>query len=505
VSGAGGQGQGPVRQGSWRRHGRVVARRTQASRPPRGTFVFRDLNPGERIVWIRRQSYLHLLATAAPQMLGLLGLLGLRVWLGDTPGLPHVIQIVGWILLGLATLYWAATDLWNWFFQFYVLTDQRVVKSRGFFQRNREEIPLKSVAQVRAERPTVFYMLFGVGNVAVRPIGPEIELTGVAHPRDVADSILAVQENPNFGLPAAAPAQPARPGVATKKLQEAIDNLAQPAPLPGAGPMVVRAPFHSFLHRKIPIRLFEGEEVVEVVYRHWSVLVRDEIPALLITAVTVGAGLLLRASGGRGDTSTLLMIGGVLLGGLVGVLTYMNWADDCFVLTTHRVVDVDRLIFILNEYSNDAPYARIQEVRVQRNVVGRALGYGSIYIDTSGRKSTLQMSDIPHAFRVMDEIFRQINLQKERDAVLAQNKQKKENERWMAMVLHELVLQVPDVRGLRFVEATGQARKAGLKLVVDVERQAPGTAAGTVLDQVPGPGATALPESEVRVVLAGRP
>src|SRR5262249_51147222 len=155
-----------------------------------------------------------------------------------------------------------------------------------------------------------------------------------------------------------------------------------------------------------------------------------------------------------------------------------------FVLTTHRVIDVDRLLFILSEYSNDAPYARIQNVRVERNIIGRALGFGAIVVETSGRRFPLNMYDIPHAFAVMDRIFYLLNQTKERDNVNMVNRQKQENHRWIATVLDELLVEVPDVRGLMYLDALARARQVGLKLVVDTERLARGRAPGVVLDQV---------------------
>ena len=494
----------PNGNGSWRRQGRVVPKAIQAPPPPGGTFIFRDLNPGERIIWIRRQTALYLVATGAPVALLALGLLLLDVWLGAV--LPGVVFLVGLGLLALLVIRWALTDLWNWFFQFYVLTNERVVRSRGYFSRDRGEIPLKSVAQVRVERPNVFFVALRIGNVVVRPIGTELELTGLRYPRDVADTILAMQEDPKFGLPAAAtPAATRPPPVRSKRLQSALDHLAEPAQMPAAPVPIVRAPFMGFLHRKIPIRFIEGESVVEVVYRHWFVLLKDELIAIAILLAAVVVSVLLGLAGLHGLAPFEVLLLGILAGGITGTLIYMNWADDVFVLTTHRVIDIDRLVFILAEYSNDAPYARIQQVRVQRNALGKFLGYGSIVVETSGRKSALNMNNIPGAYHVMDRIFEQIRLLREREQVAAINRQKKENLKWMATVLNDLVVSVPDVRGRSVVVAASEVRKAGLKLIVEAEHPSRTQAAGTVLEQVPAPGTSAVADAEVRVVLAGNP
>jgi hypothetical protein len=115
------------------------------------------------------------------------------------------------------------------------------------------------------------------------------------------------------------------------------------------------------------------------------------------------------------------------------------------------------------------------------------------------------MDNIPHAGQVMDRIFQQINLMRERESVTAINKQKKENYKWLSTLFNEAVITVPDVRGLALLDAAGQLRRSGLKLVVLAERHVPGATSGTVVEQQPSADTTALADSEVRVVLAAAP
>jgi membrane protein YdbS with pleckstrin-like domain len=496
--------QQPQRPPSWRRQARVVPRTQPMVYQPSRPLSFKGQNPGERVVWIKRQSKWFLLATGAPLLLGVLALVALHYWIGEQSQVGRTLQIVGIVVLALLIVRWAVTDLWNWFFRIYVLTDQRAIAFKGFFNRLSEEVPIKSVSQVVVERPSALYVFFGIGDLIVRPLGSPAHMPGVAHPRDVADSILEMQANPNYGLPPQAPAAPAGPQlrVRSKRLRDALDELAKPVPMPATPPPRGLTSFNAFLHRKIPIKFIEGESVVQVVYRHWFILLRNELPAIMILIVGIALSVLLRNSSPLSNLPGLLTVLAVLVSLVVGGLIYVNWADDVFILTTHRVIDVDRLFFLLAEYSNDAPYARIQNVHVERNWLGTLLGFGSIVVETSGRRYPLNMTDIPHAFSVMDRIFSQINLLRERESVLALNRQKKENYLWMATILGDLVTEVPDVRGLTVIEAAGRARAAGLKLVVDVERPAPGVNAGVVLEQSPTAGTSALNEGELRVVLS---
>lgn len=459
--------------------------------------------PNERVIWIRRKHWIFLLAPAWPALLSLLALILISAFLGSSGGAGQLLTILALALFLVMTVRWAVTDLGDWVFHYYILTNQRVIVSKGFFQPDRREAVLKSVVQVVVQRPNPVLIWLNIGNVIVRVIGTSVDMPGVWRPRSIADSILAVQEFPD-GPPAGGQAAPS-PKLQSQKLQVALDKLAEPVAMPPA-PQPRPAPFFGLLQRKVPIRLFEGEQVVDVVYRHWFVLVKRLLPALGVLLIGVVGGTLLRRFNGpvAGDLPMYLLLGGVVVGFGWAVLIYLNFVDDIFVLTTHRVIDIDRLIFILTEYSNDAPFARVQDVHVEMGLIGNILGFGTIVVETSGRKYPVKMTDVPNALRLMDRIFSLINDLKDRESAMALNKQKKENYKWIATVLNELLAAVPDVRGMPVLTAMARAREAGLKLVVEIERPAPGSPPGTVLEQRPSPGTTDLSENELRVVLSGR-
>jgi hypothetical protein len=241
--------------------------------------------------------------------------------------------------------------------------------------------------------------------------------------------------------------------------------------------------------------------LVEVVYRHWFVLAR-KLPlaaSLLVAGIVLGAAL---AANGSDGWPALVTLGGIGSSAIAGFLTYLNWADDVFILTNRRIVDVNRLFFVLAETSNDAAYGQVQNVRVQQGPSGKLLGFGSILVETAGRKHPLEMKDIPHAFDVMNRIFAQMSLAKERERLTAGNKQKQENYLWLSTVLSGLLVTVPDLRGLPLLRAIAVAHDSRLKLVVAGECEIPSGAPGQVLEQSPCAGTCVVSEAEVRVLLS---
>jgi membrane protein YdbS with pleckstrin-like domain len=460
--------------------------------PPQG---FKGQLAGERVIWHGRRSALYLLATGWPLPAGLLVVQALGL-AGDALGafaLP--IMGVGALLLVMFAVWWIATHAWGWFFQRYMLTDERVIKSVGWLARRREEIELGHIVQVRVDQRNPVLIALGMGDVELRTAGDPILLLDVAHPHNIADSILAAMDSHAQKKAKASPSQVSNPWV-----QAVLDELARPDPMPPAPPLRRSAP-PGFGRRTIPVRLLPEETLVEVVYRHWFVLA-CKLPLAaspLVAGIVLGAAL--AASGGEGWPA-LLTLGGIGCSAVAGFLAYLNWADDVFILTTRRLVDINRLFFVLAETSNDAAYGQVQNVRVQQGLSGKLLGFGSILVETAGRKHPLEMKDIPHAFDVMNRIFGQMSQAKERDRVAAGNKQKQENALWLSAVLSRLLVTVPDLRGLPLLRAIAVARESRLKLVVGGEREIPGRAPGQVLEQAPCAGTCVVSEAEVRVLLS---
>jgi membrane protein YdbS with pleckstrin-like domain len=241
---------------------------------------------------------------------------------------------------------------------------------------------------------------------------------------------------------------------------------------------------------------------VAVVYRHWCVLLRNELSAIgLIAGGLLVWGLLPLGQAAPG-VRWLALAAGVVGGAVMAYFIFLNWADDVFILTTHRVIDIDRLFFVLAEYSNDAPYARVQNIRVEQTLLGKILGFGSIIVETSGRKFPITMRDIPNAFTVMDRIFAQMRLGQTRESLNALNKQKKENYLWFSTMLNELLIQVPELQGLTFADAIVLARRAGLRLIVEERQSLPEVLPNQVLYQSPQAGSSVFAHSDVRVILS---
>lgn len=482
--------------------GRVRQQPVYGQRPARRQRpAFSDQHPDEHVYFVRRQHVLFLLLPLWPVVVAAVALLLLQLPHGPNARLDalfYLLSIGFWAMLVIGALKWLAVDLIGWLYNKYILTDQRLVDEQGFFFPLRKEAPLDRIQQIQIDRNNVFEYLFGFGNVIIVTAGTHGDLTfdRLSGPNELADQIREAEQIYRRGRRADPPIEPEHPAV-KRVLDEVAKPIAPPKP-----PGVPHRTFGGFLKRPAMIRFFDDEVVMDYIFRHWWVLIRNELlPAVVVAAGVAAVVILVMMGSPFWSFGLLLFFAGLLYAGLI----YLNYSDDVFILTTHRVIDIDRYVFIFFEGRKQADYSRIQDVRVTvTSLVGRALNYGNILVETAGRLPNIEMTDIPMPFAVQDKIASHINAAKEREAIAAANRQRQENRRLIAATMNEVLVEVPNVDHLPMLEAGERLRRAGLRWTVEAERRMPGVPPGVVVAQIPSAGATAVVNSEVFVTLSGR-
>jgi hypothetical protein len=475
---------------------RIIPKR----QPPPQVIVssrrFAGQQPNENVFAIRRPSVLYAVGPCIPAAIGLAGIL---VWRQST-GRAGTIALVVSIALVIISIPFMFKFMTTWLGNVYIVTDRRVVKKDGIMSQDLEQVELVNIMEVKVDRPNLFAMLFGLGTVGVKPGGRELKLRGLSHSRDLADMILLLR----YEAIVRSYEMPDRPEVRNQYLKQALDS-ADPPPATPLFPPPRRPPMNGLLHRRLPIWLSPPESFIEVVYRHWIILVARQLVTLGLAILTVlaclGLHLLTLASG---TTIVLVALGGTLLTLVYALLTYVDWADDVFILTTHRVIDIDRLFLMLAEYSREIPLNQVQDVLVDQGFFGQLLGYGTIKVEIAGGKDPMHMRHITDPRSLMHRIFAQVEAKRRRDNNFEREKRRAEVHQIMGHVLDSMLIQVPDLSGLTVLLAAARARNAGLKFSVSGERTVPGTPSGMVLEQAPLPGSMVLADGRVQVVLSGQ-
>ncbi len=138
------------------------------------------------------------------------------------------------------------------------------------------------------------------------------------------------------------------------------------------------------MSRELDELLAAGEEVVLQTRQHWFVVVRQVIVRLLVLLLI---GVLIWYVGDAGwlDNSFGDWVGYVAWIGFAAVLatigwTVAGWLTERFYVTTQRVVYARG---ILNRDVMTTPLVKIEEMTLQRPLMGRILGYGQLVVDNS--------------------------------------------------------------------------------------------------------------------------
>jgi uncharacterized membrane protein YdbT with pleckstrin-like domain len=156
-------------------------------------------------------------------------------------------------------------------------------------------------------------------------------------------------------------------------------------------------------------RPFAGKQWDEV-----TIVREGKHPVMLVIALTGPVLLLLFSLGLLAlfliiDTTLPLLMAVVVgvplsISLLWGVFNFINWKDDEYIVTSKRVIHIERYV-IYGEQRDEAPLIRIQDVRsVQSNLWERILDFYDLIIQTAGA-GTILFVGLRDAETVMNAIF----------------------------------------------------------------------------------------------------
>lgn len=157
------------------------------------------------------------------------------------------------------------------------------------------------------------------------------------------------------------------------------------------------------------IPLAPDERIIQVIRRHWFVLVRPGLGLAALVLVALLAPLGARALpdlGSRGWAYTSFFTSLYLMGVLLWAL--VRWADyylDGWIVTTRCLIDVDQRGLSHREIS-ETTLDRIQDVTVEiSGIAATVLGFGDIKVETAGH-GPLLISGVPRVHELKDLLLR---------------------------------------------------------------------------------------------------
>ncbi len=470
-----------------------------------------DLKHGEEVIFAVRQSPLTPVAMLWPIPLGILGWGALNAASLAVSGqpTPMVIQFGLLALTAVLAFRWLFRDLLGWFVCWYVLTNQRLVVTRGLLRRRREEAASARIQTIHVERPNIAATLLDIGDVQVLTASSKnaIYLKGVQNPDEIAYTLVLVQQGKLETRDAPASDDQPRSPLESPDVRAALE-LMEPEEDEAEIDLVDqrRVLASGLLHRAIDIGMLPGERVIDRIYRTWFVLLVRVIPPFVIGIIAV---LLLAIMRAFSVTTVRLSWSLTAIVSLVIVvwelLLISNYIDDSFILTNQRIIDIDRKYFIFADSEHETLYRSVQDVSINIPLMGRLFGYGDIHVETAGRAPNIDMRHMSRPRETQERIFALMNADREDRAAADRKAQRKELRSSVGAVLTALMLVAPDLRSLPITTAITHLRAVGLTAHIVGERATTEAPPGVVLSQSPGPGATILRGSEVALTLSRRP
>jgi membrane protein YdbS with pleckstrin-like domain len=489
------------------RHGFRRPFSRQPQQPQQPARRFSGQQAGERVIFLKRKHWWFLIKPGWPAAALLLLLIGVIIGHILTPPVYSPIWVLLEAIIGVTFLIfllrWAYTDVADWWFHVYILTDKRIILAQGLLQPQRKEAPLDKIQQVYTDRRGLWQYLLNYGDIFLPTSAGPLEVRGIANPRAVVDIILDGLNQYN-----AARKAPADVPIKDETLRQVIEDLAKPtiiapppSPDPPPRPGMVIMPARRFggpLRLSSKVRYQPDERTVQYIQRHPYVFFRKAIPGGLLIVLMIVLALVFHFF-----LWPVFLIGSLLGLGWIGY-AYIDYVDDIYILTTHRVIDIDRGAIIFFEGRAIVEYGKVQDVIVDvKSVIARTLDFGDVRIETAGSQQKIRMRDVPNPFGIQDAIFQRINAVKERETINAANKQKAELKKWfatMANAFHDL--RTPDLIGKSFEEAADLLSKQQLVLRVMGEQRYAGLPPGHVIQQTPPPGTLLTHQGQVHIVLS---
>jgi uncharacterized membrane protein YdbT with pleckstrin-like domain len=148
--------------------------------------------------------------------------------------------------------------------------------------------------------------------------------------------------------------------------------------------------------------LAEDERLVMDLHPHWKALISPVVTLVL----TLGVGSFVAAAlpDGRwqGWGRLAVLVVGLLLLAFWAVWPFLQWLTTHFVITDRRVLMRSG---VLARTGRDVPLSRINDITFSHTFLERALGAGTLVVESAGERGQVTLNDVPHVEKVQRQLY----------------------------------------------------------------------------------------------------
>jgi membrane protein YdbS with pleckstrin-like domain len=135
--------------------------------------------------------------------------------------------------------------------------------------------------------------------------------------------------------------------------------------------------------------LSEGEVVILHTRTHWKALVW---PTIILLLAAAAAGYVMSV-GSMWFTWPTVIVAAIVLG-LFVLRPFLRWLSSTDTLTNRRLITRSGII---NRTGRDIPLRKINDVTINRGLLDRMLGCGTITVESAGERGQIVLHDVPEA------------------------------------------------------------------------------------------------------------
>ena len=302
-----------------------------------------------------------------------------------------LVLIVSGILLLGAFVYLIA----DWRNDYYVVTNKRIVHidELPIIRKRREEAPLSAVSEIQFARNSILAQVLDFGDLRVETFSGMVAMKDIPHPNEVKD--LIQREIERVRARARASERNAIRNELTKRIitQEVTKEQTSPAAPPISSVRSVLPALGRYFFPKL-----REEQNGAIIWRkHWTILwAAAWIPfaGLLVTLwAIINWWFQWFPFGALSEDVWWAWSIPVVVFFAWWLWLFEDWRNDVYILTATRIIDIERVPFLLSEKRRETTLSKIQTTEFKiPTPVARLLQFGDLTIRVPG--STFEFKSI---------------------------------------------------------------------------------------------------------------